>query len=334
MSRDLIKEFKEELKKTNRKVVLPETEDERVLRAAAQIQKEKFAKVILVGNKEKINEDASKLGIDISESEIIDPITYEKTEEFAKTFAKMREKKGLTYEEALEIMKNDPRYFGAMLVKEGMASGMVAGSISPTAWVLRAAIQVIGPKPGLKTVSSSFIMILKNEDLGENGVMVFSDSAVIPDPTPDQLADIAIEAVAKAKNIAKIKNPKVALLSYSTKGSAGGVCVDKITEAKRILDERNVNFLYDGELQLDAAIVPSVAELKAKNSKVAGSANVLIFPNLSAGNIGYKLVQRFAGATALGPFIQGLAKPVHDLSRGCSVEDIVSIVAVTAIEGE
>ncbi|VWL85205.1 phosphate acetyltransferase [Oceanivirga miroungae] len=334
MSRDLIKEFKQELLKNVKKVVLPETQDERVLRAAAQIQKEKFAKVILVGNVDKITKDANKFGIDISEAEIIDPMTYEKTEEFAQIFAKMREKKGLTYEKALEIMRTDERYFGAMLVKQGIASGMVAGSISPTAWVLRAAIQVIGPKPGLKTVSSSFIMILKNEDLGENGVMVFSDSAVIPDPTPEQLADIAIEAVNKAKTIAKIKEPKVALLSYSTKGSAGGMCVDKITEAKRILDERQVDFLYDGELQLDAAIVPSVAELKAKDSKVAGSANVLIFPNLSAGNIGYKLVQRFAGATALGPFIQGLAKPVHDLSRGCSVEDIVSIVAVTAIEGE
>lgn len=334
MSRDLIKEFKEELKQNIKKVVLPETEDERVLRAAAQIQQEKFAKVILVGNKEKIYSDAKNLGIDISQAEIIDPMTYEKTEEFAQKFAKMREKKGLTYENALDLMQKDPRYFGAMLVKENIASGMVAGSISPTAWVLRAAIQVIGPKPGLKTVSSSFIMILKNEDLGEKGVMVFSDSAVIPDPTPEQLADIAMEAVAKARNIAKIQNPKVALLSYSTKGSAGGVCVDKIQATKKILDTRNVDFLYDGELQLDAAIVPSVAELKAKDSKVAGNANVLIFPNLSAGNIGYKLVQRFAGAIALGPFIQGLAKPVHDLSRGCSVEDIVSIVAVTAIEGE
>lgn len=239
----------------------------------------------------------------------------------------------MTYEKAKEIMSNDVRYFGAMLVKMGIANGMVAGSISPTADVLRAAIQVVGPKQGLKTVSSSFIMITQDDTYGDNGILIFSDSAVIPDPTPEQLADITISAVEKARLVAKISEPKVALISYSTKGSAGGPCVDKVACAKAVLDSRNVDFKYDGELQLDAAIVEEVANLKAKGSDVAGSANVLIFPNLSAGNIGYKLVQRFARAKALGPFLQGLAKPVHDLSRGCSASDIVDVVVVTASEG-
>lgn len=334
MARDLIKEFKEELKGSNKKIVLPESEDERVLRAAAQIQKEGFAKIILVGNRKKIEEEVKRLDLDISKADIIDPNNFEKIDEFATKFAEIRAKKGMTFEKAKEIMLSEPRFFGAMLVRENYAVGMVAGSNSPTASVLRAAIQVIGTKKGLKTVSSSFIMFLKDNIYGENGVMVFSDCGVIPEPTSEQLVDITMEAVAKARNIGKIKEPKVALLSYSTKGSAGGIGVEKVIEAKRILDSRNVNFEYDGELQLDAAIVDKVAKLKAKDSKVAGKANVLIFPNLEAGNIGYKLVQRFAGATALGPFIQGLAKPVHDLSRGCSVEDIVSVVAVTAIEGE
>lgn len=334
MSRNLIEEIKKEIRTDKKCIVLPESEDERVIRAAGKINEEDFANVILLGNEEVIKNDAKKFGVDISKSSIIDPKKYDKIDEFATEFAKLRAKKGMTFENAREIMLNDVRFFGAMLVRLGYADGMVAGSISPTASVLRAAIQVIGTKAGLKTVSSSFIMVLNTEEYGENGMMLFSDCAVIPEPTAEQIADIAISAVEKARLIAKFKNPKVALLTYSTKGSAEGETVTKMREAKKILEERNVDFEFDGELQLDAAIVPSVANLKAKGSNVAGQANIIIFPNLSAGNIGYKLVQRLGKATALGPFIQGLDKPVHDLSRGCSVEDIVSVVAVAASEAK
>ena len=246
---------------------------------------------------------------------------------------KRREKKGMTFEAAKATMLSDPRFFAAMLVKQGRVDGMVAGSISPTAHVLRASILVIGPKEGLKTISSSFVMVT-DSDFGANGTLIFTDAAVIPNPTALQLADIAISAVEKAKVTAGIKEPKVAFLSYSTKGSADGESVRKVREAIEILETKNVDFEFDGEMQLDAAIVPEVAKLKAPNSKVAGNANVLVFPDLNAGNIGYKLTQRFSRAKALGPLIQGLARPVHDLSRGCSVEDIVEVVAITAVESD
>ncbi len=334
MSKNLIEELKIRVRENKKNIVLPESEDERVIRAAAKVIEQDFANIILVGDECKINEDAKKYGVDISKATIINPKTFDKSEEFAVQLAELRAKKGMTLEQARATILSEPRFFGAMLVRNGYASGMVAGSNSPTAAVLRAAIQVIGPKPGLKTISSSFIMLLNDNTYGQDGVLIFSDCAVIPNPTAGQVADIAISAVEKARKIAEIKEPRVALLTYSTKGSAEGDVVTKMREAKQLLEEKNVDFEFDGELQLDAAIVPEVAELKAKDSSVAGRANVLIFPNLSAGNIGYKLVQRLGKATALGPFVQGLAKPVHDLSRGCSVDDIVDVVAVTASEGE
>lgn len=334
MSKNLIEELKIRVRENKRNIVLPESEDERVIRAAAKVIEQDFANIILVGDECKINEDAKKYGVDISKATIINPKTFDKSEEFAVQLAELRAKKGMTLEQARATILSEPRFFGAMLVRNGYASGMVAGSNSPTAAVLRAAIQVIGPKPGLKTISSSFVMLLNDNTYGQDGVLIFSDCAVIPNPTAGQVADIAISAVEKARKIAEIKEPRVALLTYSTKGSAEGDVVTKMREAKQLLEEKNVDFDFDGELQLDAAIVPEVAELKAKDSSVAGRANVLIFPNLSAGNIGYKLVQRLGKATALGPFVQGLAKPVHDLSRGCSVDDIVGVVAVTASEGE
>ncbi|WP_068268344.1 phosphate acetyltransferase [Caviibacter abscessus] len=334
MAKNLIEELKFKVKQNIKTVVLPEAEDERVIRAAAQVINEGFANIILVGENEKINADAKKYGVDISKVTIINPKTFDKIEEFSQELQELRAKKGMTLEQARATMLSEPRFFGAMLVRKGYASGMVAGSNSPTASVLRAAIQVIGPKQGLKTISSSFIMLLNDDTYGQDGILIFSDCAVIPNPTAQQIADISISAVEKARKIAEIKDPKVALLTYSTKGSAEGDVVTKMREARQILEERNVDFDFDGELQLDAAIVPEVAMLKAKDSTVAGKANVLIFPNLSAGNIGYKLVQRLGKATALGPFVQGLAKPVHDLSRGCSVEDIVGVVAVTTSEGE
>jgi len=334
MSKNLIEELKIRVRENKKNIVLPESEDERVIRAAAKVIEQDFANIILVGDECKINEDAKKYGVDISKATIINPKTFDKSEEFAVQLAELRAKKGMTLEQARATILSEPRFFGAMLVRNGYASGMVAGSNSPTAAVLRAAIQVIGPKPGLKTISSSFVMLLNDDTYGQDGILIFSDCAVIPNPTAGQVADIAISAVEKARKIAEIKEPRVALLTYSTKGSAEGDVVTKMREAKQLLEEKNVDFEFDGELQLDAAIVPEVAELKAKDSSVAGRANVLIFPNLSAGNIGYKLVQRLGKATALGPFVQGLAKPVHDLSRGCSVDDIVGVVAVTASEGE
>lgn len=326
---DRIKENEKEFKKT---IVLPEAEDERVLRAAERITKEGFANIILVGKDYQIREQATSLGIDLNGVQIIDPHSCDQTNEFIRQLVHLRSKKGMNEEMAREIILNDVRFFGAMLVRNCIADGMVAGSNSPTANVLRAAIQVIGPAKGLKTISSSFIMITNSENLGDNGVLIFADCAVLPNPTAPQIADIAISSVEKARLITNFENPKVALLSYSTKGSAEGEQITKMREAYKILEERKVDFEFDGELQLDAAIVESVANQKAKGSNVAGKANILVFPDLCSGNIGYKLVQRFSNAKALGPFIQGLARPVHDLSRGCSVDDIIDVVAVTCAE--
>ena len=331
---DLVASLKEKAKKLGKTVILPETEDERVLRAAEKIIAEGIAKVALVGNEQKLKEEAAKLGVSIEGAIIYDPQNCATIDDMAELLRKRREKKGMTFETAKATLLSDPRFFGAMLVSQGRVDGMVAGSNSPTAHVLRAAILVIGPKAGLKTVSSSFVMITKTPEYGDNGVFIYADGGVIPNPTALQLADIAVSSAEKARFTAGIKEPKVAFLSFSTKGSADGESVAKVREAIEILKERNVDFEFDGELQLDAAIVPEVAKSKAPGSKVAGHANVLIFPDLNSGNIGYKLTQRLAGAKALGPLIQGLASPVHDLSRGCSVDDIVEVVAITAVESD
>ncbi|BBM37136.1 phosphate acetyltransferase [Pseudoleptotrichia goodfellowii] len=331
---DLVASLKEKAKKLGKTVILPETEDERVLRAAEKIIAEGIAKVALVGNEQKLKEEAAKLGVSIEGAIIYDPQNCATIDDMAELLRKRREKKGMTFETAKATLLSDPRFFGAMLVSQGRVDGMVAGSNSPTAHVLRAAILVIGPKAGLKTVSSSFVMITKTPEYGDNGVFIYADGGVIPNPTALQLADIAVSSAEKARFTAGIKEPKVAFLSFSTKGSADGESVTKVREAIEILKERNVDFEFDGELQLDAAIVPEVAKSKAPGSKVAGHANVLIFPDLNSGNIGYKLTQRLAGAKALGPLIQGLASPVHDLSRGCSVDDIVEVVAITAVESD
>ena len=331
---DLVASLKEKAKKLGKTIILPETEDERVLRAAEKIMAEGIAKVALVGNEQKLKEEAAKLGVSLEGAIIYDPQNCATIDDMAELLRKRREKKGMTFETAKATLLSDSRFFGAMLVSQGRVDGMVAGSNSPTAHVLRAAILVIGPKAGLKTVSSSFVMITKTPEYGDNGVFIYADGGVIPNPTALQLADIAVSSAEKAKFTAGIKEPKVAFLSFSTKGSADGESVTKVREAIEILKERNVDFEFDGELQLDAAIVPEVAKSKAPGSKVAGHANVLIFPDLNSGNIGYKLTQRLAGAKALGPLIQGLASPVHDLSRGCSVDDIVEVVAITAVESD
>ena len=315
----------------NRRIVLPESSDERVIRAASQILKENLAQVILVGNQEAIMHSAKAYEVSLSGVKIVDPYNFERLNDYVNKLVELRSKKGMTPEEAKKLLQTDPNFFGAMLVKMGDADGMVSGSASPTANVLRAAIQVIGTQPGVKTVSSVFIMELSQFKDLFGRILVFGDCSVIPVPTSEQLADIATSAAETAVRIAGI-NPRVALLTFSTKGSAKHECVDRVIEAGRILRERKVQFRFDDELQADAALVKSVGEIKAPLSDVSGNANVLIFPTLSAGNIGYKLVQRLAGANAYGPIIQGLNAPVNDLSRGCSVEDIVVLTAITSAQ--
>jgi len=296
---DLIQNLKNQVKPLGKKVVLPEYQDERVLVATETILKEGFCTPVLVGNPAEIAEAAKAAGVSIEGAEIIDPANYPRYQEMVDIFVELRAKKGMTPEKADATMKGDCLFFGAMLVRLGEVDGMVAGSACPTANVLRAALQVVGTKPGLKTVSSTMVMFTNKKEYGDDGVLIFSD---------------------------------LSMLSFSTKGSASTPEVDKVVEAVNILKERNVDFKFDGELQLDASIVPSVAERKAPGSEVAGKANILIFPDLQSANIGYKLVQRFADAEAIGPLIQGLAAPIHDLSRGCSAQDIVEVAAITAVE--
>ena len=315
----------------NRRIVLPESSDERIIRATAQILKEGLAQVILVGNQEAIMHSAKAYEVSLSGVKIVDPYNFERLDDYVNKLVELRSKKGMTPEEAKKILQTDTNFFGAMLVKMGDADGMVSGSASPTANVLRAAIQVIGTQPGVKTVSSVFIMELSQFKDLFGSILVFGDCSVIPFPTSEQLADIATSAAETAIKIAGI-NPRVALMTFSTKGSAKHECVDRVIEAGRILRERKVQSRFDAELQADAALVKSIGEIKAPLSDVSGNANVLIFPTLSAGNIGYKLVQRLAGANAYGPIIQGLNAPVNDLSRGCSVEDIVVLTAITSAQ--
>lgn len=311
-------------------IVLAEGEEIRVIKAAATILNEGFANLILVGNPDTIKEKAE--GLDISKAEIINPETSDKFDDFANAFYEMRKAKGMTEEKARETMKN-PLYFAVMLVKQGFADGMVAGSINSTANVLRPSLQILKTAPGTKVVSAFFLMVVPNCDLGENGTFVFGDCGLNEYPTAEQLAEIAVSSANSFKALVDAE-PKVAMLSYSTYGSAKSEHVDKVTEATRLAKELAPELKLDGELQLDAALIPEVGKLKAPESTVAGQANVLIFPNLDAGNIGYKLTQRLAKAEAYGPLTQGMAKPVNDLSRGCSAEDIVGVVAITCVQAQ
>jgi phosphate acetyltransferase len=327
----IINQIKEKAKVAQKTIVLPEATDERVLKAAEGVVKEELAKVVLVGNADTLNAEAAKIGVNLDGVTIIDPISFEKLDAYVAKLVEKRAKKGMTPEKAKEILTTDVNFFGAMMVALGDADGMVSGSDSPTANVLRAGFQVIGTKPGMKTVSSVFLMELKDKVEEYGKILVFGDCAVIPEPTSAQLADIAMGAAETARSVAGIE-PKVALMTFSTKGSAKHDSVDVVAEAGNILAESNVDFEYEAELQADAALVAAVGAKKAPESKVAGNANVLIFPNLAAGNIGYKLVQRLAGAEAHGPLLQGLAAPINDLSRGCSVSDIVNLTAITAVQ--
>ena len=327
----LIKSIKEKAKSQLRTIVLPETEDERVLKAAGKVLQEGTAKVVLIGNEDTIKADASSCDANIDGATIVDPKNFDNIDTYVDELVELRKKKGLTKEEATNIITTEPRFFGCMMVRLGDADGLVAGSNSPTADVLKAAIQVIKTAPGINTVSTAFIMETADGKFGDKGLILFADCAVIPEPNAEQLADIACATAATASSVVGL-DPKVAMLSFSTKGSANHPLVDKVQYAVDLLQERNVDFPYDGELQADAAIVESVGAKKAPESNVAGKANVLVFPDLQSGNIGYKLVQRFSGAAAHGPVVQGLAKPVNDLSRGCSVDDIANLVAITATQ--
>ena len=311
------------------RLVLPESTEPRTLQAAEQILTLKAAEIIFLGKKEVILEEAFKLGLThIGEAQFHDPDDPQFTEKYAELFCELRKKKGVTLQDARYTVKN-PLYLGCLLIKAGDADAMVAGALSPTSSVLRAAFQVLKTKPGISVVSGAFIMLLpENCSFGDHNMLVFADCAVVPDPTAEELAQIAIATAKTTKDIAGL-DPVVALLSFSTKGSASHERIDKVIKATEIAQALDPDLKLDGELQSDAAIVPMVGELKAPDSPVAGKANTLIFPSLETGNIAYKLVQRLAGAGAVGPILQGLAAPVNDLSRGATVEDIVNTIIVT-----
>ena len=314
-------------------LVLPESTEERTLKAARIIVDEKLAsKVILIGTKEEVEKEAGKIGVKLSGLEIIEPKHSPFLEKAASAYYEKRKEKGITKEQAITEVVSELG-LAAMMVSLGEADAMVAGAHNTTADVIRAGLKMIGTKPGMKTASSCFLMDTKNPKLGANGIFIFSDCAVLPSPSAEQLADIATSAAQSCITYTGV-DPIVALLSYSTKGSGGDKDPNilKIRDAYKILKDRKVHFTFDGEIQLDCAIVPSVMQKKAADSPVKGQANTLIFPDLAAGNIGYKLVQRLAGAEALGPFLQGFAKPISDLSRGCSVEDIVTTSAITLVQ--
>lgn len=312
------------------RLVLPESLEPRTLQAADRILADKIAEVIFIGKKDEILAKAGELGLThIVEASIYDQNDMSFTEKYAELFCELRKKKGVTIEEARETVKN-PLYLGCLLIKDGFADCMVAGALSPTSHVLRAAFQVLKMKPGITVVSGAFIMLLPEDvPFGEDHMLVFADCAVVPDPTTEELAQIAIATAKTTRDIAGL-DPVVAMLSFSTKGSAKGPMVDKVIDATRLAKEADPTLIIDGELQADAAIVPAVAQTKCPNSTLSGRANVLIFPSLSVGNIAYKLVQRLGGVQAVGPVLQGLAAPVNDLSRGCFPEDIYKTIIMTA----
>jgi len=325
---DTIKERARADKKT---VILPESMDRRTFEAAEIILKEDIANIIIIGTPAEIEENSK--GLDISGATIIDPFTYEKTEEYLNLFVELRKSKGLTYEQAKEQALGDYMYYACLMVKAGDADGVVSGACHSTANTLRPSLQIIKTKPGVALVSAFFVMVVPNCEYGADGAFIFADSGLEQNPTPEKLAAIA-GCSAESFELLVQKEAYVAMLSHSTMGSAKHADVDKVVEGTRLAKELYPNVNIDGELQLDAAIVPSIGESKAPGSSVAGKANVLVFPDLDAGNIGYKLVQRLAKAEAYGPITQGIAMPINDLSRGCSAEDIVGVVAITCVQAQ
>ena len=322
--------LKDKAKQNIKTVILTESEDKRVLKAAQKVKEEGFAKIILIGNEDDSNKLAKENNIDISGIQIINPETSEKFEEYANAFYELRKAKGMTIEKARETLK-DNMYFGTMMVKLGDADGLVSGACHSTANTLRPALQILKTAPGTKLVSAFFLMVVPDCEYGENGIFIFGDSGLVENPTPDELSEIAISSSKSFEQLTG-KQSKVAMLSYSTYGSAHSELTEKVIEGTKLLKEKVPDLICDGELQLDAAIIPEIAASKAPGSPLKGEANTLIFPNLDAGNIGYKLVQRLAKAEAFGPLCQGIARPVNNLSRGGNSYDIVGVVAITAVQ--
>lgn len=329
---DLLSQIVARAKRNKQRIVLPEATEERTLRAADRVLAEDMASIILIGNPDDIKALASQWGLNhIGKATIIDPENNPKSEEYAALLAELRKKKGMTIEQARELVKN-PLYLGCMIIKTEGADGQISGALSTTGDTLRPALQIIKCAPGVSCVSGGMVLISKQKEYGEDGVLVVGDVAVTPMPDAQELAQIAVCTAQTARAVAGFSEPRVAMLSFSTKGSAKHEVVDKVVEATRLAHEMDPELKIDGELQADAALVPSVGAKKAPGSAIAGKANVLVFPNLEVGNIGYKLVQRLGDAVAIGPILQGIARPVNDLSRGCSVDDIYYMVAITACQ--
>jgi phosphate acetyltransferase len=326
---DLLEGIKLKAKSHNKRIVLPEGLEERTLKAADEIIGEGIAQIILLGNPDAIKAAADKFNLsNINNATIVDPMDHERKDQYVDLMVELRKHKGLTAEEAAKLIE-DPLYLATLMIKNGDADGEVAGAMNATGDVLRPAFQFVKTLPGISVVSGAFIMILKDKNFGENGIIVFADCAVHPDPTDKELAEIAVATANTTRAIAGFE-PRVAMLSFSTKGSARHELVDKVVNATRMAKEMAPELKIDGDLQADAAIIASIGAKKAPDSDIAGKANVLVFPSLDAGNIAYKLVQRLADAEAIGPVLQGMAAPINDLSRGCSVSDIVNLVAITA----
>ncbi|MGI6339777.1 MAG: phosphate acetyltransferase [Bacteroidales bacterium] len=325
----LLDRIKQNAKKLNMRIVLPEGYEERTLKAADIAMEQDLARIILIGNPDEIASHSSKLGLkNLERAQVVDPENHERMDYYIEMMVELRKNKGMTREEASKLIR-DPLYLGALMIKNGDADGEVAGADRATGDVLRPAFQYVKTAPGISVVSGAFIMIHPDRQFGDEGVMIFADGAVHPDPTDKELAEIAVATAKTARDICGFE-PRIAMLSFSTKGSAKHAMVDKIVSAVKIAGEIAPDLMIDGELQADAALVEAIGQKKAPGSKIAGKANVLIFPNLESGNIAYKLVQRLAGAEALGPILQGIAAPINDLSRGCSVSDIVSMIAITS----